>query len=340
LNTETIEWLFENAGPIIRWRLIRDFGVPVSEAEAEATKRAILESAEVGRWLDNLGGTNVHGSKDTDAENAMAKLIEYGLCAGMAEFDAKMLPYVERMVAGKQGIDGQSFVSLMAGPFLIAAGYTKHPAVRAYFRHRLAILYEMASKRDYDLYITPEVKNRVPSAWRDKPVYKPEYYADRVVRLPSCYDLYALAHWPAESSDEGRQIEEIVAYLADPRFQATPGGYLWDVEKRRCYAAGRVFLACLNENRKVLFLELMARFKSCYEQPWFRDTFTDLESYRTDRGTYCFPSEYLVERRNSYYIYNGAHMGLGENRRRRQWREIESTFRMANIKRLMGVDHP
>ena len=36
-----------------------------------------------------------------------------------------------------------------------------------------------------------------------------------------------------------------------------------------------------------------------------------------------------------YDLYGGAHMGLGENRRARKWREIESTFRMLNIRRLM-----
>jgi len=47
-----------------------------------------------------------------------------------------------------------------------------------------------------------------------------------------------------------------------------------------------------------------------------------------------------VEQRNRYYLYCGAHMGLGENRRTRRWREIESTFRMLNIKRLMSTDGP
>ena len=103
----------------------------------------------------------------------------------------------------------------------------------------------------------------------------------------------------------------------------------------RCHAAGHVWLACWEPQRTVLFVELAARFESARRSEWFYTALADLEKHRTDEDTCRFPWEYLREKRNSDYIYQGAHMGLGENRRKRSWTEIESTFRMLNIKRLM-----
>lgn len=107
-----------------------------------------------------------------------------------------------------------------------------------------------------------------------------------------------------------------------------------------CLAAGQCLMACLSEERKVLFMELAARFASCRRQPWFATALGELEACSTGAGRYLFPARWIKEIPNRYHIYNGAHMGLGEDRRRRLGREIESTFRMLNIKHLMQMDSP
>ena len=111
-DSKLIEWLFANAGPIIRWRLVNDFALPLPGKEADALRQAVLDDKEVQRWLANLGGHTVHGSRDSDAENAMAKLVEYGLRAGIPEFDEKMLPYADR-------------ADPVADAYLVAAGYSR-----------------------------------------------------------------------------------------------------------------------------------------------------------------------------------------------------------------------
>jgi hypothetical protein len=70
-STESLQWLFDRSGPIIRWRLVRDFGLTSDESDA-ALLEQVLGTDEVRRWLHNLGGERIHGSKDTDAENPMA----------------------------------------------------------------------------------------------------------------------------------------------------------------------------------------------------------------------------------------------------------------------------
>jgi len=322
-DTTMLDWLFANAGPIIRWRLVTEFALPVPKKETTRLKTELLATEEVRRWLANLGRKAVHGSTDTHAENAMAKLVEYGLRAGISEFDEKMLPYAET---------GGDF----ADCFLIAAGYATHEAVAARFRKRLSAVHRTAIKASYDFYLPPEEARLVPKAWRGKPIYRPEFGWNANLPVPSCCDLYAMAHWNHGTKTERRMIEEVIKYASHPSFQTTSGGYTWNRERHMCHAEGRCCLACLTPDRVILFTELFARFRPARESGWFQEILSGLERCRTDRGTYVFPPDYLKEKRNCYYLYAGAHMGLGENRRNRNWLEVESTFRMLNIKRLMG----
>ncbi len=330
-DTTALDWLFAHAGPIIRWRLATDFGLAASKEEAGRLQTEALATDEVKRWLNNLGG-GIHGSKDTDAENAIAKLVEYGLRAGIREFDEKLLPY-----ANKVGDYHPSWLSDPVAAFLVAAGYSNHKSVQKWFLQRLATLHDIAHKGAKNLYLSATETAGIAKAWQGKRIYRCPYRLGESVMLPSCYDLYALAHWPHTTATL-KETETIVSFVSQPEFQATRGGYLWDQSKNRCWAAGRVYLACCEPQRILLFVELAARFASARRSDWFKAALADLEGYRTEEGRYAFPREYLKEVRNSYYIYQGNHMGLGENRHKRNWLEIESTFRMLNIKRLMNME--
>jgi hypothetical protein len=84
----------------------------------------------------------------------------------------------------------------------------------------------------------------------------------------------------------------------------------------------------------VLFLEMLARFDSGRASDWFQQSMAHLETFSTEHGTYRFPREYLSEK-HSFYLYAGMHMGLGEAPRESRALELESTFRMARIKKLI-----
>jgi hypothetical protein len=60
-----------------------------------------------------------------------------------------------------------------------------------------------------------------------------------------------------------------------------------------------------------------------------------LETYQTERGTYNFPSTYLVEMKAGYYV-GGEYMGLEDNRRNPKTLELESTFRMLLLKKRIA----
>lgn len=331
-DSPLIEWLLENGGPIIRYRTATELLKDNSPVDVERLHSDLLRCPEVQRWMRNLGKGPVHSSKDTAAENAMAKLLEYGLAAGVRSFDEKMLPYCD---CGQGGRYHRSALYLV--PFLIRAGYWRETAVSEWFMRRLQALHRTAKRREFKVHLDDSQKEGLPKAWIGKPIYRHEFSpAGDEHPLPTCYDFYAMAHFPKRDKKVRQTVEEIADYLSDPRFQAIPGGYIWDRSRRRCHAAGRVYLACLNPERLVLFLELASSFAASRKAGWFRKAVRELERFRTPTGTYRFPREYLKERPNGYCLYAGAHMGLGENRRSKRALETESTFRMLRIKGLVA----
>jgi hypothetical protein len=57
----------------------------------------------------------------------------------------------------------------------------------------------------------------------------------------------------------------------------------------------------------------------------------ELLSYQMDDGYLIFDKSLIMETKNTNILYNGSHMGLGEDRRKPEYRRIESTFWMLKI---------
>lgn len=323
------ERLFTASGPILRYRIGADL-LDISEHEKERLYQDMLAAPEVGRWLANLQQSrNIHGSKDTDAENPLAKLLDYGLTCRHPALAVKFNQLLNQPLT--------TWDPLVFLPFLLRAGYNEHPMVIDWAKTRIERLYATSKQGRFDFYLPAEESRGVPKAWRGKPIYRDEFGHLGGYPLPTSYDFYALAYSPpvAGIDRQFEKLETIVAFLSDPRFQSTSGGYGWDRIKGRCYAAGRVFLACVEPARLVLFMELGAKFESARRSAWFQQGMAILESCRTAAGTYRFPSHMMTEKTGNH-IYGGSHMGLGENRRSPQALELESTFRMLIIFKRMG----
>ncbi len=318
--------LFEQAGPILKYRVARDL-LELPTAELDRCYRDMRESPQVQRWLALLGRSeNVHGSRDTDAENALAKLLEYGLDRGDPDFDRGVRRILDRPL--------KKWDALVLLPLLVRAGYGDREPVRGWFQERLGKLTATARRGEYDFYLSPQEARKVPTAWHGKLIYRDEYGDASGYALPTCFDLYALGYAPDSIARE--EGEQILAFLGDPRFQSTPGGYGWDHASRRCYTAGRVFLACVEPCRLLLFMELAAPFKAARGSEWFMQGLKRLEEHHTGNGSIRFPPDLLIEAHN-HYLYAGAHMGLGENRRNPPVLELESTFRYRLILQRTGV---
>ncbi len=334
------KYLFDQGGPILRWLIATQLLPDDSSLDRQTLHFDLLASAEVQHWMNLLGHGPVHHSMDASAENVLAKLGEYGLSAGMPSIDQRIVGYC---ALG----EGQPYHpdALILAPFLIRLGYGSEPAVAMWVAQRIEVLYQQARRGDYDLYMDKAERQCLPPSQQNqhgqlKLFYRPCFnHHWGVLSLPTCYDLYALAYLPNTDPPTRQKIEQIVFYLLDPEFQDTPGGYIWNPGLHRSYAAGRVFLACLpreNEPHKLLlFLEMLAQFEAGRASNWFKNGILRLESFLTPRGTYQLPRNYLSEK-PGYYLYGGLHMGLGEAPRDSRALELESTFRMLRLKRLLG----
>ncbi len=334
--SDLISLLLSQGGPILRWLVATELIPGDPKIDCRALLDDLLACSDVQHWLGLLGHGPIHHSMDASVENVLAKLGEFGLRSGMTGLDPLVLPYC---AVG----EGERYYkdALIIVPFLMYLGYSDEPSVAAWLDKRINLLYESARMADYDLYMDESERQCLPPSQRKmhglpKPFYKQKFnHHWGYLGLPTCYDLLALAYLPKSNIQTKLKVEKIIAYLLDPAFQETPGGYIWNPELHRSYAAGRVFLACLprpNELEKlVLFMELLSHFECGKASTWYRENLDHLESFRTEDGTFCFPPRYLSEKHN-YYLYGGMHMGLGESPRNAHALELESTFRMLRLK--------
>jgi len=338
-------WLMEHAGPAIRYRTATEL-LDGEGIDLEAQRAGLLTYEMTQDWIDRLIPVrpgdmfSLHGSQREAFENVCAKLCELGIRPGM-------LPVVDASVHGYRQYLAEVDV-FTCRPLLASclnwAGYGDDEAVQACLIKRLDRTYELAKSGDYDIYIDHDTFGDCPAAFRKRPLVDPEFYDG----LPGLWDMYAFAHFPEALLDEGTRdrIETVAAYVLHPDYQALDEGYGYmRAGPRRYYSIGwsvhlpayealdftRAFYAYTFVQR----LELMAHFATARASEWFRRSVAHLESFHTDRGTYRFPARYLREQRNGYWV-QGAYMRLEVNRRSRQSLEIESTFRMCQIKRLMA----
>jgi len=73
------------------------------------------------------------------------------------------------------------------------------------------------------------------------------------------------------------------------------------------------------------------KYPAARETKWFSDLLQCLDGYKNEPGRYEFPKGWLQEKLG--YAVLGSHMSFGENRRKRNWAEIESTFYMQLLQR-------
>ena len=362
------QWLLKNGGPVVRWRTASELVDDFSPIELERMRQDLLAFPLVQTWLgrmnpDGLGGNletpspeflhqlgwMVHGSKNIQLENVLGKLAELGLRQGMPELDVRMLPLMNIFnpwSAWRVDTQFQSaWESLVKSVFawgLLRMKYEPDEAMTAYLRGYVPEIHKIARDQVFDIYAEGLELTGLPKNWVGKPVLKQEVMAN--YHLPLIHDMYLLAYLPGRMVDPEitAMIEDIVAYILDPRFQALRDGYgyAWIKERRTCYSWGWSphlagydgfhFERGLTASTLVQRLELMAHFPKAQRSAWFASCLEHLESFRCDQGTYCFPGNYLRELPAGYYV-TGAFMGLGETRRNKAGLEAESTFRMLKI---------
>jgi len=361
-------WLMEKGNPVIRFRTCADL---LGQTPPDSLLGELLDFPPVRLLLQKLEDYGPIERMDSQTlnrihtgpgvEGYVAKLLEYGMRAGIAPFDARMdvfrqyvdNDFVKRAVSGAPGSDADAFrpviIASLMSSYFARAGYRDLTAASDFIRLRIDSIYKIASQKRFDIYLTDEELAKYPkrpAAWLNRPVIRPEFDPYRnIMPLPIIHDIFGMAYFPRElrTPELDDKISAIITYIMDSRFRALPRGYglVYYEGYRRYYACG--WRPEITDPRGpeyergiiVLYAELMSRFAAAAGSGWLKECLDVLEEYRTERGTYSLPPAMLKEKKDNGFVC-GASMGLGENRRRREAYEIESTFRVLLIKKLLS----
>jgi hypothetical protein len=376
----TAQWLFQNAGPVIRYRIATECPQAHLLHDDQSLTTELFENETVRRWLTNLkpydtlyaearlgiglgtGGHSsfLHGSTDMNFEVVLPKLAQLGLRAGMPLLDEKTLPWLHLLEGEvKRDIDSLSrekdrFLSavyyhydyrLIIASSLAMAGYTHHEAVQQVLQSRIEAIYAVIQYGNFDIYEEPGKYTVHPKEWTNQ-LLRWELYSDGNIKLPFVHDIFAFSSIYKHSRHElERKIDAIVEWALSAEHQRfhynfgyirCPDGRGKSVGFKMDFPGYFGFEGPDFDPRSlILRCWQMAHFPSAREHPWFQQSMRHLESFTTDKGTYIFPNRYLTETKSTGYWVHGSRMGLGENRRNRQWSEIESTFWMLAIQLAM-----
>lgn len=358
-ENELVTWLFDNGGSAIRYRTATELMENCSAALKKQLVNDLLDhkkAKELLPLLDNFplipSFNNIrefirfHSSKGYDLEQVVPKLMNIGLKNGISEFDKKMhkfRKYVENDLvhsAFKNPQDARDTWAIWTAHFCAAhfawGGYTYKESID-YIKKRIDSLYKTASMKSFNIH----------SEKGKKPIIRPEL--DPCIGstpLPIIFDIYCLSYFPKEnlSDDYIKKINTIIKFILDERFQSLPEGYGYlsyksSSGKPAIYGCGwrPVLPGFFNFESQtqlksiILYLDLMSHFKVATKSNWFKNCIDHLEQYRNDSGTYSFPSNYLQDKKDGFFVL-GNGIGLEESRSKKSL-ELESTFWMLLIKR-------
>lgn len=317
-----IEELYNLSNPIIKFKIDKE----LREKNVAMAHDIVTNNNLISYWLNIYDGIEIHGSKDSAYENSIAKLLEFGLTRESKEFNRCFSVLLEDKYWEEELTFYAMLIKTVLYPFLIRAGYMESKNVSNFFINRLETIEKTIKKYGYEFKDTDIEKHK---KYRNEFVFKIDVATEW---LPTIYDLYAFAFYPRENDNISKRLNKIVEYLLNDAFQNIPKkAYIYDITKKRYYAAGNVYHACMKEDRRLLTIYLLSHFKVVGESSLFINELKKLLSYQSKDGFYEFDKSLIKEKKNSNFIYTGCHMGLGEKRTHKNWGKIESTFWMLKI---------
>jgi len=324
-NISIIDQLYDQADIIIRQKIKNEF----LNDKVKYSDDTIKSNNQIDYWKGVFSGGEVHGSKDSTFENSIAKLLDFGFNNSYNFFHDQYKKYLDE----EFWVDDKSFnsqlIKTVIYPYMIRAGYQDNPRIVHYFMARIETIERTISKYGFDIFTKADQSTKV--------VFKIDIENEW---LPTIYDLYAFSYYQTDDAQLRDRISKIVNYLLDDRFQCIPQkAYIFDKSNRRYYAAGNVYHACFRNDRMLLMMQLLSNVDNIKNNNRFQKELGKLAEYKTDEGFYELDKNLIKEKNNVNYIYSGSHMGLGENRRSKNWCKIESTYWMLKIFKNISVNN-
>jgi len=328
------QWLMEVASPVIRYRTLTELIQTTNKALLQDTLAEVLALPQTQKRLTslaNLDYNRAHGANGTYLENVLPMLGDFGLHYGMKPFDQASKKMSELIPI----ISNCGYDKLVAYPFLLRAGFPWE-GLLDFAIERIDTVYDFTRHGNYDIYDNVADYPRVPKGFHDRPVIKPAIASAEAIRLPLIYDMVMLAavygRVPAETQ---LKIDNIVNYVISNDYDAIKTGYgILCAAPGKYYSMGWDCLKPFNYNRfysnqNFQRLLLYAQFPTAVKTKWFSHAVDYMAQFRTPAGTYIFPPSFLGESDSNWVL--GVRNSLAENRRKKKWIEIESTFYMRKL---------
>jgi len=149
------------------------------------------------------------------------------------------------------------------------------------------------------------------------------------------YDIYGMACLYIELPLNYKyKVDEIISYIMNEKFSQVQDRYGILSDKNRYWALGwdpkpSKLEETRGANPLLLKMDLLSNFTIASQTEWFSQALELTNSFVDDKGIYHYPICYLTEK-NACWIL-GNHMGLGENRKKKNALKIEGTFRTLDI---------
>jgi len=332
-----IDYLLQNAGPVIRYRVrgeLMDEGTPELQ---EADYQELLALPIVRKRLDALTSLNyehIQGCGPDRLENVLPMLGEFGLRVGVEAFD-------ERFDSGHAFAACQRTprARLIAYAILLHAGLRDNRLVD-FFAQRAQWIDEYTANGDYDVFESPSTYSSIPKGYRDRPILRNDWYDNGNMRFPTIYDLIGLAPiYSLVDQTTRARIDRIIRYVLDPRYAVTYTYQIVTCSAGKFHTVGAYCFApeytqeLVNAKfaGSIFYLERLSCFKAAVESDWFQNNMGYFASQQIGRDVYLLSDRHLIECTLGWVF--GMHMSLGESRRKSVYREIESTFRMMRIRK-------
>ena len=354
IDTKVCSWLMDNADAPIRYRAARE--LLKDEHAAKKIEPELLENKDVQKWLANLKPHDPpqhrgmeHGCFDFCLENALPKCVQLGLHGGMPQMQDAVGLYLGRMKNEylQKPCRGQ-FGGVLTANFLSLAGIKDDDTLK-FMLVSLDETCAFAKQNIYDIYLSPEERAKltgVPKNWRDCEYFiKYEVIPEHGFSFPLIYDVIGLHRlYDLKDADVDNKINSLIKFISGDDFHTKISeGYGIIVSGE--YASGNPkyngmgwsphypgwldvadYIENVNAPKLLFFAQNIVKYPIALKTKWFGDLLNYLEKYKTDNGIYLFPKEWLPQK--SGYAVNGFHMSFGENKRKKNWLEIESTFYM------------
>ncbi|MFW9777762.1 MAG: hypothetical protein ACFFE8_02830 [Candidatus Heimdallarchaeota archaeon] len=348
---ELLHWLLTTGGPVIRYRTFTELNPENQDYNAAELISSVKTSQKVALWLSlhpsSSSGSpfGIHGSKRYFYENFAPKVIQYGLNASMDMLSQYLAFFSSKINLSKDwGI--LNLVKTCYAAFTIQLGVNDDASL-SYLVRRLNQIYTFVKDGIYDIYVEPSNYPSIPKPLRNRPLLNPDHYIDNLIPIPTIYDVLAAKTLYNTNYVDSNKINTIINYIFTDQFDSLHPEYglYYDSIRKRFYVHGwkphlenYSFRKTPITNASLLLLQLYiySHFPAVQSQDWFIWGMEILESYRTDRGTFILPKGFLRENFSGYWV-NGSYMGLGENRRSKNWRELESTYWILTIKKNLKM---